>query len=81
MSNVYNIWSGEQLPRPNRRTSSRTCLSPLSSSLQRCPALTEYGVDNTYAVLEYIAEHDARLDPHFFEPAKSHEIGGNDTTG
>ena len=26
-----------------------------------CPALTEYGIDNTYdAVLEYIAEHDAR---------------------
>ena len=63
MSNVYNISTGE--PTLSTQEQKDTVKDVFESMVQficeECPALTEYGIDNTYdAVLEYIAEHDAR---------------------
>ena len=63
MTNVYNIWSGEeQLTTAEQKDIVKDVFaSTVEFIVNECPALTEYGVDNTYdAVLEYIAEHDAR---------------------
>ena len=63
MTNVYNIWSGEKqlTPAEQKDTVKDVFESMVDFIANECPALTEYGVDNTYdAVLEYIAEHDAR---------------------
>ena len=63
MTNVYNIWSGEEqlTPAEQKDIVKDIFESTVEFIVNECPSLTEYGVDNTYdAMLEYIAEHDAR---------------------
>ena len=63
MSNVYNISTGEQtLSAQEQKDIVKDVFESMVEFISmECPALTEYGIDNTYdAVLEYIAENDAR---------------------
>ena len=63
MSNVYNIWSGEEqlTPAEQKDIVKDIFESTIQFICEECPSLTEYGIDNTFdAMLEYIAEHDAR---------------------
>ena len=63
MSNVYNISTGEQtLDMEEQKGIVKDVFESMIEFIcNECPALSEYGVDNTYdAVLEYIAENDAR---------------------
>ena len=63
MSNVYDIWSGEPAQSVDEQ---KDIVKDMFESLidfirDECPTLPDFGVDATYdAVLEYIAEHDAR---------------------